>query len=72
MSTYYFSPMEQYEIYSILSYNLQINNVVFYLLIATFISIFMGTTSKGEIISNWMSILNECFYRTILSIIIQN
>ena len=72
MSTYYFSPMEQYEIYSILSYNLQINNVVFYLLIATFTSILVSITSKGEIISNWMSILNECFYRTILSIIIQN
>ena len=67
-----YSPMEQYEIFAIFP---TINNVVFYLLIAISISIFLtlvNQNSHATIISNWLIIMNETFYRTILSMVIQN
>ena len=65
----FFSPMEQYEIYPLLSQNLTLNNVVFYLLIAASIIITFSTLSTGPLVSTWWGILNESFYRTILSMI---
>ena len=66
-----YSPMEQYEIYPLLSFNLTLNNVIFYLLVAAFISIiitYVGTI-RGELVSNWWGILSESLYRTILSMV---
>ena len=67
----YSSPMEQYEIYPLLSFNLTLNNVIFYLLIAGLISTLLTYvgTARGELVSNWWGILNESLYRTILSMV---
>jgi F-type H+-transporting ATPase subunit a len=67
----YSSPMEQYEIYPLLSLNLTLNNVIFYLLIAGLISTLLTYvgTARGEIVSNWWGILSESLYRTILSMV---
>nr|YP_009659027.1 ATP synthase F0 subunit a [Spizellomyces sp. 'palustris']QCQ69025.1 ATP synthase F0 subunit a [Spizellomyces sp. 'palustris'] len=67
----YSSPMEQYEIYPLVSFSLTLNNVIFYLLIAGLISTlitYVGTT-RGELVSNWWGILSESLYRTILSMV---
>lgn len=72
MSILFFSsPMEQYEIYPLLSFNLTLNNVIFYLIIAGLISVTLSSigTSRGEIVSNWWGILSESLYRTILSMV---
>lgn len=63
-----YSPLEQYDIYPIQSQTLSINNVVFYLIIVTFIIVVLNSLGRTEIISNWWGILNETFYRTILSL----
>jgi F-type H+-transporting ATPase subunit a len=63
--------MEQYEIYPLFSLSLTLNNVIFYFLIAGFISIlltYVGTV-RGEVVSNWWGILSESLYRTILSMV---
>ena len=67
----YSSPMEQYEIYPLLSFNLTLNNVIFYLLIAGLISTLLTYvgTARGELVSNWWGILSESLYRTILSMV---
>ena len=65
------SPMEQYEIYPLLSLNLTLNNVIFYLFIAGLISTlltYVGTV-RGELVANWWGILSESLYRTILSMV---
>ncbi len=64
-----YSPMEQYEIYSILSYTLNITNINYGLMLVMFISIMLGTLQSDMIISSWFGILNESFYRTLLSMV---
>nr|QCQ69075.1 ATP synthase F0 subunit a [Synchytrium taraxaci] len=62
------SPLEQYDIYPVLSLNLVLNNVVLYFIIAASLSpviLYLGTF-KGNLISNWWGILSESLYRTIL------
>ena len=63
--------MEQYEIYPLQSLNLTLNNVIFYLLVAAFISIIITLvgTIRGELVSNWWGIQSESLYRTILSMV---
>lgn len=62
-----FSPKEQYIIYPVLSLNITITNVIFYLIIAGFITIQKGRgVAKGKIISNNWGILSESLFRTIL------
>jgi len=63
------SPMEQFEIYPILSLNFTITSVTFYLMIAALISISLANAHKGEIVSTAWGILNESLYRTILSMV---
>lgn len=67
------SPMEQYEIYPLMSFTITLNNVVFYLLTAAFISIFIAapgiTSDKDSIVPTWWGIQNESLYRTILSMV---
>ena len=60
----YSSPMEQYEIYPLLSFNLTLNNVIFYLLIAGLISTLLTYvgTARGELVSNWWDSLSKSFY----------
>lgn len=65
-----YSPMEQYVIYPVFSLNFVINNVIFYLLIAAFLTILIGKgIMKGNIISNNWGILSESLFRTILKMI---
>ena len=65
-----FSPMEQYIIYPVFSFNFIITNVIFYLLMAAFITILMGKgIMKGNILSNNWGILSESLFRTILKMI---
>ena len=49
------SPMEQYEIYPLLTFN----NVIFYLLIAGTLPIKSDFMGRGELVSNWWGILSE-------------
>lgn len=72
MNWFILSPMEQFEIYPILSFNFTINNVIFYFLIAAVISMTLATAHKGEIVATWWGILNESLYRTILSLVENN
>ncbi len=60
--------MEQYIIYPILSFNFTITNVIFYLMIATFVTIVFskGIINNNSIVSNNWFILSESLFRTIL------
>jgi F0F1-type ATP synthase membrane subunit a len=67
-----FSPMEQYEIFPILTLSLTINNVIFYLFIGALISPilqYVGTV-RGRLAepTGW-GIISETLYRTILSMV---
>ena len=65
-----FSPMEAYVIYPIFSLNFVINNVIFYLLLAGFLTLLLGKgIKKGNIISNNWGIISESLFRTILLMI---
>jgi ATP synthase subunit 6 len=62
------SPLEQYDIYPLLSLNFILNNVLLYFLIAASLSpiiLYVGT-GKGQLVANWWGILGESLYRTIL------
>lgn len=65
----YYSPMEQYEIYSQQSLTLNITNINYGLILVMFISIMLGTLQSNLILSSWFGILNESFYRTLLSMV---
>ena len=60
--------MEAYVIYPIFSLNFVINNVIFYLLLAGFLTLLLGKT-KGNVISNNWGIISESLFRTILLMI---
>lgn len=65
-----FSPMEQYEIFSVFSLNLIINQINIYMFIVTFSLISLAfTTYTPKLITNWWGILNESLYKTILSMV---
>jgi F0F1-type ATP synthase membrane subunit a len=65
-----FSPMEQYEIYSIGTFSIIINQINIYMLIVTLSLILLAfTTTSSKLISNWWVILNESLYKTILSMV---
>jgi len=62
--------MEQYIIYPVLSFNITITNVIFYLSIAAFLTILLVKgIMKGNILSNNWGILSESLFRTILLMI---
>lgn len=62
--------MEQYVIYPIFNFNLIINNVIFYLIIAAFLTLLLGKgIMRGNILSNNWGILSESLFRTILKMI---
>lgn len=67
-----FSPMEQFEIFPILTLGITINNVIFYLLVGALISPILQYigTAKGRIAepSGW-GIISETLYRTVLYIV---
>jgi F-type H+-transporting ATPase subunit a len=66
----FFSPMEQYEIYSVFSMNLILNQINIYMLIVTLMLVSLAfTTSNSKLITNWWGILNESLYKTILSMV---
>ena len=59
--------MEAYVIYPIFNIQFVINNVIFYLILAGFITLLLGKgIMKGTIISNNWGILSESLFRTIL------
>lgn len=62
------SPLEQYDIYTIFSFNFLLNNVLIYSLIAASLSplILKLGYNKGDLVANWWGILSESIYRTIL------
>lgn len=65
-----YSPMEQYVLYPIFSFNFVINNVIFYLLTAAFLTLLIGKgIMKNKILSNNWGILSESLFRTILKMI---
>lgn len=65
------SPMEQFEIYPILSFGQEINNVVFYLFLAGQINISISILgiSKGNQVPNAYVITHESLFRTIQQMI---
>jgi uncharacterized MnhB-related membrane protein len=61
-----YSPVEQFINFPVFSFNLVINNVVFYIFISAFLILFLGNLISNRIItSNW-GILSESLFRTIL------
>ena len=64
-----FSPKEQYIIYPVLNISLTINNIIFFLLLAAFLTLTLGNNLNNRVISNNWGILSESFYRTILLMI---
>ena len=68
------SPMEQFEIYEFhlgLSANLlstAIFNVIFYLLVAAMVMIFITFYNGSTLVGNWCTVLNESIYHTLLEI----
>lgn len=61
-----YSPVEQFINFPVFSFNLIINNVVFYIFISAFLILFLGNLISNRIItSNW-GILSESLFRTIL------
>ena len=66
----FFSPMEQYIINPIFSLDLTINNIIFYFMLAGFISILMAKgIANGKLVTNNWGILSESLMRTILLMI---
>jgi F-type H+-transporting ATPase subunit a len=66
----FYSPMEQYVIYPVFSLNFVINNVIFYFLIAAFITLLIGkATLNNKIINNNWGLFSESLFRTILKMI---
>jgi len=66
-----FSPMEQFELFPLFSLNITINNVIFYLLVASFISItitYVGSV-RNKLVPSFFGILSESLYATILSMV---
>jgi F-type H+-transporting ATPase subunit a len=63
------SPMEQYEIYSVISF-LNINNINLYLIIVMMICIILPFLHNNKLVPNWWGIFNESLYRTLLSMVI--
>ena len=63
-----YSPMEHFDIFRIGSLNIEINNVVLYLMIAASLPIilFLITSIEVRVVSNWLTLLNETLYRTVL------
>lgn len=64
-----YSPMEQYEIYNILSLNWNLTNINYGLLLVIFILISLGTLQNNLLITSWFGILNESFYNTLLTMV---
>lgn len=65
-----FSPMEQYEIYSIFSLSMSFNNINFGLFIVMIICMAIPLLSSNHVVSHWWGIFNESLYRTLLSMVI--
>ena len=68
------SPMEQYILFPVVSFNLTITNVIFYLLVATIVTILLsglatGTLNKdqGRIVATNYQLVSESLFRTILN-----
>ncbi|KAJ8322476.1 ATP synthase F0 subunit 6 [Batrachochytrium dendrobatidis] len=65
-----FSPMEQYIIIPLLNFNITLlNNISFYLIISIILISLLQFIGNRKLIPNYMDILNESFYRTILNMI---
>lgn len=66
-----YSPMEQFEIFNIISVSFSINNVIFYLLVGALVSPilqYVGTL-RGHIYPTGWGIISETLYSTILSML---
>jgi F-type H+-transporting ATPase subunit a len=61
-----YSPVEQFIIYPVISFNLTINNVIFFLFIAAFLTLFLGNLISNRVITNNWGILSESLFRSIL------
>jgi F0F1-type ATP synthase membrane subunit a len=66
----FYSPMEQYEIYNILSFSMNLTNINFGLLIVTFIILSLSLFQSNSIIATYWSILTESLYKTLLSMVV--
>ena len=66
----FYSPMEQYEIYNILSFSIYLTNINFGLLIVTLIIFSLSLFQSNSIIATYWSILTESLYKTLLSMVI--
>jgi vacuolar-type H+-ATPase subunit I/STV1 len=66
-----YSPKEQYIIYPVVSVNLVINNIIFFLLLAGSATLLLGNAFNigNRVISNNWGIKSESLYRTILLMI---
>ncbi len=66
-----FSPMEQFSVFDLVSINVSLNNVVFYLLVGALISpllLYIGS-QKGAIYPTGWGIISETLFGTILNMV---
>lgn len=61
--------MEQFIIFPLIELNITISNIIFYLILATLLSLFFSSSSFSIIPNSW-SIFNESLFRTILNMLI--
>ena len=65
----FLSPMEQYDIYNIISISFNLTNINYSLILVVFIILFINLNDNKKIIASWWGILNESLYRTLLFMI---
>jgi len=64
-----YSPMEQFDIFPVLSFSITLNNVIFYLLVGALISPLLQYIGVARILPTGWGIVGETLYRTILSMV---
>jgi F0F1-type ATP synthase membrane subunit a len=66
----FYSPMEQYEIYNILSFSMNFTNINYGLLVVVFIIMSLSLFQSNYLIASYWSILTESLYKTLLSMVV--
>lgn len=64
-----FSPMEQFLIFPVFNLQFTISNIVFYLILASTLSIVLSNINKSHILTNNWGIISESLFRTVLNML---
>jgi len=61
----YYSPMEQFEIYNLISFTYNLTNVNYGLLLVVIIIMSLSLLQNNQIITSYWGILTESLYKTL-------